>query len=100
MLKIGQHGSTIVGHGGLSFYWGVAARRRFVEVGGPEIGGKADHEAPDDAENDVITNCSAGEQAVHGLGDRGVGLVLGELPQPDRHRARSGRIRCRATAAG
>src|SRR5262249_61432900 len=56
-----------------------------VEANGPEVAGESDSGTPGDGGYGVRCDRAAGEQAADGLGDRGEGLVFGELAQPGRH---------------
>src|SRR5215510_11023140 len=56
-----------------------------VETNRPEVAGEGDAGTPGDGGDGVHAYRPAADQAADGLGDRGEGLVFGELAQPGRH---------------
>src|ERR1700727_2399380 len=64
---------------------GAGCPAAVVEANGPEVAGEGDADAPGDGDDGVHADGAAGEQAADRLGDRGEGLVFGELAQPGRH---------------
>src|SRR5436190_19773330 len=55
-----------------------------VEVSGPEVGDEGDADAPGERASSVCADWCPGEEAAQCLGDRGEGLVSGELFEPGR----------------